>query len=396
MSDIFISYRREDAQHAAGRLFSELTRTVPSDRVFMDIDNMPFGVDFVEVLEEKVSACKVLLAVIGSGWLDARDEHGNRRLDNPNDFVRIEIATALGRRIPVVPVLLDNTPMPRADALPEPLKALARRNAIIVSHLRFASDVERLLRGLNLSSSSAEAPTTAIKQSGAQPQAAAGLPEPGSGKTKWFKDIDVGPEMVVVPAGEFVMGEGGGQKKVKIASPFAVGRYAVTFAEWDAAVAAGGVAHKPSDQGWGRGRRPAINVSWDDAKSYVGWLSKVTKRSYRLLTEAEWEFCCRAGTTTMYSTGETITKQQAQFSEGEWRSAKQTVEVGSFPPNAWGLYDMHGNVWEWCENVYDSCSGILRGGSWCEYSSGLRSGLRTGFRPEFRGDFIGFRVARTL
>jgi len=123
---------------------------MPRERIFMDVDAIPPGADFVDVLGEKVAACGVLLAVIGPDWLDARDATGQRRLDDPNDFDRVEIAAALQRKIPVVPILLDNTPMPRADTLPDELKPLARRNAVPLSHLRFSSDVARLVERLKL------------------------------------------------------------------------------------------------------------------------------------------------------------------------------------------------------------------------------------------------------
>ncbi len=235
-----------------------------------------------------------------------------------------------------------------------------------------------------------------------------------------FRDLDIAPEMVAVPAGEFWMGSKDGEgdadehprHKVAISRPFAVGRFPVTFDEWDAAVAAGGVTRKPDDYGWGRGRRPVIDVSWDDAQAYVKWLSGKTGQRYRLLSEAEWEYCCRAGTETAYSFGDTITKAQAQFSEG-WGSAGKTVEVGSFPPNAFGLYDMHGNVWEWCEDCWnESYNGapadgsawatgdctfrVLRGGSWLSLPQILRAARRLRDDAEYRVSIGGFRVARTL
>ncbi|MGH6815312.1 MAG: formylglycine-generating enzyme family protein, partial [Hyphomicrobiaceae bacterium] len=192
------------------------------------------------------------------------------------------------------------------------------------------------------------------------------------------------------------------------------GRFAVTFAEWDAAVAAGGVKHKPADQGRGRGRRPVINVSWEeDAKSYATWLLNKTGKEYRLLSEAEWEYCCRAGTTTKYAFGDTISKSQAQFSEGSYGSAKSTAEVGKFAPNAWGLHDMHGNVWEWCEDNWhpnyqgapdngsvwsggDTSLRVVRGGSWGSDPRFLRSACRDRFPSGLRFANVGFRVARTL
>jgi formylglycine-generating enzyme required for sulfatase activity len=236
--------------------------------------------------------------------------------------------------------------------------------------------------------------------------------KPGEGRTEWFKDLDVGPEMVVVPAGEFTMGSNDYDSekpphKVSIKAPLAVGRFAVTFAEWDAA----GLEHEPGDEGWGRGRRPVINVSCRHATAYVRWLSQRTGKAYRLLSEAEWEYACRAGTTTRYAFGDSITHQQAQFAERELGGAEQTAEVGTFAPNAWGLYDMHGNVWEWCQdNWHENYQGapqdgsvwaggnvslrVLRGGS--DYVDYLRSAYRFWSVPAYRDSGIGFRVARML
>jgi formylglycine-generating enzyme required for sulfatase activity len=250
----------------------------------------------------------------------------------------------------------------------------------------------------------------------------------GSGES--FKDIDVGPEMVVVPAGEFMMGSPDDEPerqsresprhKVIIPRPFAVGRFALTFDEWDAAVADGGCGgHKPADQGWGRGRRPVINVNWDDAQAYVKWLRQKTGKEYRLLSEAEWEYAARAGTTTPFWWGESISPDQANYDgnyayagggqKGEYR--QKTVPVDSFKANPWGLHQVHGNVWEGVEDCWDDnyngapadgsawragdCSShVLRGGSWFSGPGRLRSAAR--YRSVIRDDIFGFRVARTL
>jgi formylglycine-generating enzyme required for sulfatase activity len=239
-----------------------------------------------------------------------------------------------------------------------------------------------------------------------------------------FRDCPECPEMVVIPTGEFTMGSPaseeyrgaheGPQRKVTIRQAFAAGKVEVTFAEWDACVAASGCKHKPDDQRWGRGKRPVINVSWDDiTKEYLPWLSRKAGKTYRLLTESEWEYAARAGTTTRYAFGDQITKQQAQFSEGSLGSAGKTAEVGSFQPNRFGLFDMHGNVWEWVEDCYTdndssaptdgravadapSCLRVLRGGSWFNGPRILRSAYRFGNLPGDRGSDFGFRVARTL
>jgi formylglycine-generating enzyme required for sulfatase activity len=227
--------------------------------------------------------------------------------------------------------------------------------------------------------------------------------------------------MVEVAAGSFTMGsppdEAGRveviespQHKVTIARPFAVGKFEVTFAEWEACVAGGGCTGNPwpSDQGWGRGRRPVINVSWHDAKAYVSWLSRKTGKGYRLLSEAEWEYAARAGTTTRFAFGDSIGKSQAQF------GAKQTMAVGSFPPNPFGLHDMHGNVWEWVEDAWhndyqgaptdgsvwpgaDLSKRVLRGGAWLnERLDELRSANRYWNPSDARRSYFGFRIARTL
>lgn len=241
-----------------------------------------------------------------------------------------------------------------------------------------------------------------------------------------FRDVDAPwcPEMVVIPAGRFIMGsptveEGrrdteGPQHFVTIAEPFALGCFPVTFEEYDEFAASTGRS-PPSDEGWGRGRRPVINVSWDDAQAYVVWLSGQTAKPYRLPSEAEWEYACRAGTTTAYALpgpagSDEITSELANFGE----NVGKTTEVGQYPANAWRLQDMHGNVWEWCADVWHSsyegvpddgsawCEGgdqrqrVLRGGSLDHNPGGLRSGFRSGFNSFFRYFYFGFRVARTL
>jgi hypothetical protein len=147
---VFISYRRDDSAGYAGRVMDRLDRELGRDLVFMDVDAIPLGTNFSKVLHEEVAKCGVLLAMIGPNWPDARDEYGNRnrRLDDPNDFVRIEIAAALQRNIPVIPILLDGARIPKATQLPEDLKELALRNGMEIRHASFQDDMNRLIRGL--------------------------------------------------------------------------------------------------------------------------------------------------------------------------------------------------------------------------------------------------------
>jgi len=137
MRAVFISYRREDTEGQAGRLFDDLTRHFGEDSVFMDVAGIEPGRDFRRVIDEQIASCGVLLAMIGKSWLDAVDESGRRRLDDPTDFVRLETASALRRDIPVVPVLVHGARMPRAEQLPEGLTELAYRNGVELSHARW-------------------------------------------------------------------------------------------------------------------------------------------------------------------------------------------------------------------------------------------------------------------
>ena len=251
---------------------------------------------------------------------------------------------------------------------------------------------------------------------------------------KWLKlqrridreDCEVCPEMVVIPAGEFMMGspaseEGhdsdeGPRHQVRIGRPIAVGKYEVTFEEWDACVAEGGCrGYRPDDEGWGRGRRPVVNVSWEEAKAYVEWLSEKTGKEYRLLSEAEWEYMARAGTGTRYTWGDGVGNNRANCHGcgSRWDNEK-TAPVGSFEANGFGLHDVHGNVAEWVEDCrHEDYSGaptdgsawtsggncgerVLRGGSWFYVPWSLRSARRSGSEAGHRSSSIGFRVARTL
>ena len=242
-----------------------------------------------------------------------------------------------------------------------------------------------------------------------------------------FRDAPTLPELVVVPPGRFLMGAnptssatvrnpaaGGvikfmqqaltdGRREVAIDYSMAVGVYPVTFDEWDMCVSEGGCGgYSPGDQGWGRGNRPVINVSWYDARNYVAWLSWKTGKGYRLLNDSEWEYCCRAGTSTNYWWGEEIGEGLTNCFLAGYR---QTTPVGSFSPNAFGLYDMHGNVNEWVEGSLDDDklsdpSAIrwraARGGSWMGRAEELRAGSRKQFDATARRKTTGFRVARTL
>ena len=234
-----------------------------------------------------------------------------------------------------------------------------------------------------------------------------------------------GPEMVVVPAGAFRMGclqrSGCSRdelpvREVAIPQRFALSKHEIAFADWDACVEAGGCeGYLPGDEGWGRGRRPVIHVNWNDAQSYVSWLSRSTGATYRLPSEAEWEYAARAGTETRYNWGDELRSEHANCRDETCRDGyANTAPAGSFPANAWGLHDMHGNVFEWVRDCWhgstyegapsdgsawvegDCTSRIIRGGAWSSSSDNLRSANRVRDAKGDRGNNLGFRVARRL
>jgi formylglycine-generating enzyme required for sulfatase activity len=245
--------------------------------------------------------------------------------------------------------------------------------------------------------------------------------------------------MMVIPTGSFLMGSpademgreededdsagpGGRQIAETVSRSFAIGRFEVTWNEWNACVAEQGCLTSAHDPGWGMGDRPVIFVSWIDAQAYALWLRKKTGKPYRLPSEVEWEYAARAGSTAAYSFGGSKVDlcrcgNGADLStppDMDWKNDTcndhyfHTAPVGSFQPNAFGLYDMHGNVWEWVDDCYtpsypadeqqesNSCKRSLRGGSWYNGPTHLRSADRNGELPTLKTDQIGFRVALDL
>lgn len=240
-----------------------------------------------------------------------------------------------------------------------------------------------------------------------------------------FRDCANCPEMVVIPAGSFIMGspsheksrdrDEGPQHYVQIDDKFAVGKYEVTQAEWRAVM-----GNNPSR--FMHDRNPVEEVSWDDAQDFVKRLSVQTNQTYRLLTEAEWEYAARATTTTPFHTGDRISTSQANFNgnythngSSKGRYQIRPIAVGHFSPNRFGLHDMHGNVLEWVEDCYhknaysnhdqypravgnrhDVCVRVLRGGSWIDSPRDLRSSYRCWISQVYKNLNVGFRIARAL
>ena len=241
------------------------------------------------------------------------------------------------------------------------------------------------------------------------------------------------PDMVLIQPGTFMMGSPSGEAKrdrnegpqveVTIPYSFEIGRHEVTFNEWRACVDGGGCkGYKPSDNGWGRGKRPVTNVSYEDVQSYIDWLNAKTGEAYRLPTEAEWEYVARAGSTHPFSTaqgtsiGDADANLNGEFPYGgapKGRYLKKTVPVGSYAANAFGVHDIHGNVYEWVSDCYakshagnpangqrrtdGNCQRrIIRGGSWVTHGYQMRAAKRLSYTMDYRYDDFGFRLARTI
>jgi formylglycine-generating enzyme required for sulfatase activity len=440
--DAFLSYTRFDDRHDGGAI-SEFCRRLASAvqavtgapfEIFQDVEGIGIGEHWPGKLDRMLDEARFFIPILTPSYFTSepcRDELAK--------FLRAEAER--GRNDLVLPIyyiecdLLEEEDLRSADPLASTIHERQRQDWRDLRYEVFEAGtlrraLERLARGIAsarrhtmpapqpppAASTPPPAPTTA-QPTRSPPRAVATVPPPGTA----FRDIDAlwCPELVVIPPGEFLMGsteddaqaysDEKPQHRVRIGYPLAVGRYPVTFEEYDHFCEQS--RHQPpGDQGWGRGRRPVINVSWDDAKAYVEWLAAEAREPYRLLTEAEWEYACRGGTTTRYWWGDEISPESANYHGSD---LGRTSEVGSYPGSPFQLYDMHGNVWEWVEDRWhetyqgapedgspwlqgNDSRRVVRGGSWGFDPGFLRAACRIRFDSVSRDDGLGFRVARTL
>ena len=430
MADVFISYAREDRPTA-----QLLARTLEAGgrTVWWDREILP-GKDFAELIAAELARAKAVVVI----WSEASTRSG---------WVRDEAHEGLERGI-LVPVLM---------GVAEPPLGYRSIHAVDLTGWQGGehsalTDLELAIDSLRTGVPVPDRPETEVRaprrwwlrlrwvglvllllvlagialvalpslvqwrDNSARPPvstAGASAPEP-------FRDCLECPQMVPLPAGTFRMGASWFDRssqsderprvEVTVSAPFAIGRTEVTFEQWQACVAAGGCpARAPDDSGFGQGMHPVIDVDWNDARAYVVWLRQSTGKPYRLPSEAEWEYACRAGTTTAYPFGDAIGPALANYG----RNLGGTREVGSYPPNPWSLYDMNGNVWEWVEDAWnDGHSGrpsdasgrttgpdpqehVIKGGSWDDRDRRARCASRNGMDDTHRENEIGFRVALT-
>ncbi|MBN2303897.1 MAG: SUMF1/EgtB/PvdO family nonheme iron enzyme, partial [Anaerolineae bacterium] len=403
MTRIFISYRRDDAGGYSLLIFDRLVNHFGRGRVFMDIDTIEPGVDFVDIIEKAVGSCDSLIALIGKQWLDMSDETGERRLDTPEDFVRLEIAAALERNIRVIPVLVRGAKMPSSDELPEPLKPLARRHAVELSDERIHYDLKRLVDVLQRSRQRTEEQprswldrlerVTTAEHERVVPSPPATRPStvPPRPTRLLFE-----PDTVEIPAGPFLAGE----DKAEVGLPaFAIGHHPVKVIEFRAFVQSGGYSTPQfwTKAGWnwkeGTLRRepdywgdgiwtdnewlPVVGISWYEAYAYCRWLADKTGWTYRLPTTLEWEKAARGTDGRLYPWGNI---PKAGLCNTYSAGIGHTTQTGAYSPGGdspYGLTDMIGNVAEWCSTKWrknsvlppnDDPEGpavrVLCGGSW--------------------------------
>jgi formylglycine-generating enzyme required for sulfatase activity len=415
MAGIFISYRHDDSAAQARAVWERLCRELGRDQVFMDVDGIDPGDDFTEVIDRQLDGCQVMLVMVGARWHSVTDGHGRLRLHNRHDFVRYEVETALRRRIKLVPVLIDSTPTPLEEHLPVELHPLLRRQGL---ELDFRRHTEAALQRLvDVSRKALVLPAT--------PSRSAWMHDEGTDQYgRWceFKVGDVVQRMRWIEPGTFWMGSPSNEAerqdnelrhRVVLTKGYWLADTACTQALWKEVVGA-----NPS-KFQGDLQLPVERVSWNDITSV--FLPKLNELgpglNLELPTEAQWEYACRAGTTTPFSFGEQISHEQVHFGN----HGTKTVPVKALPANGWGLFQMHGNVLEWCADTFEPYAEeaaqdpvfsmdrpiaathhmhVLRGGSFFESASMCRSAARFQSWRSERNDIlgephaVGFRLAQ--
>jgi formylglycine-generating enzyme required for sulfatase activity len=510
MPKIFVSYRHEDSSYLSGIIASRLATAFGQSEIVLDVDNIPPGQDFREHIKRELQKCDYLIAVIGKAWLTVRDEGGRPRLENPADWVRIELEAALGResKIPVIPVLLDNLPPLKQEQLPESLQELAYRQALSIRPPSdFDQDVEKLIEkiksqekarnnppkrvskesrlkegalsrrtlllgsaailavvgilltivwfkksndaGLDPPLRAVNRPNESVASSEKSPTALSTTPQSvpshenadrtvssppptprpelqfeGSFAGQMRDDNSLKTKLVWIPLGTFMMGSPQDEKdresdesqvKVTLTQGFWLGQCEVTQSEWQRVMQ---TTPWSGQYGVQKGHDyPATCVNWDDVMKFCEKLTEQERHSgrlpsgwqYTLPTEAQWEYACRAGTTTRFSFGD----DESKLGEYAWfkKSASDAGEeyahqVGVKKANPWGLHDMHGNTIEWCrdwsqkklaggidpEGLSAGSNRVERGGDFVSPAIHCRSAQRNWDKPSAQSGVLGFRV----
>lgn len=417
MSKILISYRREDSADVTGRIYDRLILVFPQS-VFRDVDSIPLGVDFRAYLDEQVAKCDVFLAVIGRDWLRGKGRKGKSRLEDPGDFVRIEIESALKRQIPVIPVLVGGATIPPAQRLPASIQDMSYRNGIVVRpDPDFHKDMDRLIANLKQLVQRLREPQTGIDdqttpflteikpfspaavgdETRSSPILIAEVPSPRPAQTREPRDSQGAgpPGMVRIPKGPFLYGDK--KARVVIDHDYWIDKFPVTNEKYRAFIEVNGYGTEAywspygwkwktennitgpaywNDPTWNKEDHPVVGVSYYEAEAYARWAGK------RLPTEQEWEKAARGEDGREYPWGEEFDKNKCNGGESD---IDHTTPVTQYPNGVspYGCFDMAGNVWEWCSSWYDESSGlhVVRGGSWNRTPGLLRASDRNRSPP---------------
>jgi hypothetical protein len=386
-----------------------------ADQVFMDIDQIEPGEDFVEVINSKVGACDIAIVSIGPNWLGATDPlgpSGNRRLDDSEDFVRTEIVAALERKILVIPVLVGGARMPPKRDLPEALVPLSRRNAIELSETRFHFDVSRLIEAIEK-----HAATLRRERAGADAEKGRlAAQQRAKGEEANKKEDSLNAAAATSKEQPYVNSLG-----MKFVSVPGTG---VLFSIWETRVKDYKVFVEAKNREWPKPsfqqteEHPAVNVSWEDATAFCEWLTEQertagrisAKQSYRLPSDEEWSVAVGLEKEGGSTPKERDMKVKGVYPWGtEWPPPngagnyhpglkvddyENTSPAGSFEANRYGIHDLGGNVFEWCQDWCDAEKKyrVLRGASWSNLSpDNLLSSFRNYNGPRRRFDYAGFR-----
>jgi formylglycine-generating enzyme required for sulfatase activity len=422
MSKIFISYRRADTGGTCNHLHERLAKRFGDAAVFRDVDSIPGGTNYQELIRSEIEQSAVQLVLMGPQWLSVADQSGQRRLDDPNDIVRLEVEAALHHSVHVVPVSVDEASFPTQNQLPSSLKELANKSGLrLRNDASFEFDVGNII---NTIAGWVGLPDEAINE-----------PDTPSGAIKTrllqlrfqylrVKNVDIWKtHMCSLPAGSFRMGRNGGPKDeipdhlVRL-SAYEIGVHPVTVAEYACFVRAGHSQPASTGLPWEDQQRrraihPVTGVSWYDAVAYAAWLADLTGEGWRLPTEAEWEMAaCWDWVKNLshdYPWSNDFDPTRCNTDESDKRGTTPIDAYLNRGASPCGAQDMAGNVWEWTSSAYkdypyDARDGrerpssnelhIRRGGSWSSPPANARTTKRAADSPDHLDSSIGFRLVR--
>lgn len=422
---VFLSYRRADTSADVGRFGDKLRSRLSSEHIFLDVESIESGEDFERSILCALSEADWVIVFIGQHWQLGGIEHASR-LHEPDDYVRREIETALQGNKKVLPVLINDARMPTAEMLPVSIGDFAKRNAVRLRHASFHEDADKIIATILPSGQQARAdactfPLGLIGDKHIHTATA------GAGSLHQFADAPGLPSLVLIPSGSLIRSG----KEIIFSNPFAVGQAPLSVGEFDAFVrktnhVCGGGCNFWNKTHWSFApsasylspgfqqseAHPVVCVSWQDAKSYTAWISRMTGEEYRLCSEPEWEYAARAGVRSNVWWRDGQGSNYAHCRSFHTRD-EGTISNAMLAPNAWGLRHALGNVLEWTEDTWTSdltkippltipyeygsrTQRVVRGGAWNLEQSAVTLDYRAPMEADQRYNNTGFRLLREV